>query len=77
MDANIIFGKALGLGSGWKVVNSEMNVEGRELKLWLDFDAGSQFACSECEEFCPVHYWNSPGKMDAMGAVNRWSWLVS
>ena len=55
MDANTLFGKALGLGSGWKVVNSEMNVEGQQLKLWLDFEAGSQFACSECEEYCPVH----------------------
>jgi transposase len=36
-------------------VNSEMNVEGQQLKLWLDFEAGSQFACSECEEYCPVH----------------------
>ena len=26
MDANILFGKALGLGSGWKVVKSEMDV---------------------------------------------------
>ena len=32
-----------------------MNVEGQQLKLWLDFEAGSQFACSECEEYCPVH----------------------
>lgn len=36
-------------------MNSEMNVEGQQLKLWLDFEAGSQFACSECEEYCPVH----------------------
>ena len=36
MEANVLFGKALGLGSGWKVVKSEMDV-GRELKIWLDF----------------------------------------
>ena len=38
MDANVLFGKALGLGDGWKVVKSEMDVEGRQLKLWLDFE---------------------------------------
>ena len=31
MDANVLFSKALGLGSGWKVVKSEMDVGGREL----------------------------------------------
>ena len=55
MDANVLFGKALGLGDGWKVVKSEMDVEGRQLKLWLDFEKGSQFACPECGEYCPVH----------------------
>ena len=55
MDANILFGQALGLGSGWKVVNSEMDVAGRKLRLWLDFEPGSQFACPECGEYCPVH----------------------
>ena len=55
MDANTLFGMALGLGSGWKVMKSEMNVEGQQLKLWLDFEAGSQFACSECGDYCPVH----------------------
>ena len=46
---------ALGLGNAWKVVKSEMNIERRELKLWLDFERGVQFVCSECGEFCPVH----------------------
>ena len=55
MDANNLFGMALGLGSGWKVVKSEMDVEGRRLRLWLDFEAGSRFACPECGEWCPVH----------------------
>ena len=55
MDANVLFSKALGLGSGWKVVKSEMDVGGRELKLWLDFEPGSQFACPQCGEFCAVH----------------------
>ena len=47
--------KPLGLGSGWKVVKSEMDVGGRELKIWLDFESGSQFACPRCEKFSPVH----------------------
>ena len=55
MDANVLFGKALGLGSGWKVVKSEMDVGGRELKIWLDFESGSQFACPRCEKFSAVH----------------------
>lgn len=55
MDANMLFGKALGLGDGWKVVESEMDVEGRQLKLRLDFAKGLQFACPECGEYCPVH----------------------
>ena len=55
MDANVLFGKALGLGSVWKVVKSEMDVAGRELKIWLDFETGSQFACPQCGKFSPVH----------------------
>jgi transposase len=55
MDANILFGQALGLGSGWKVVKSEMDVGARELRLWLDFELGSQFACPRCGNYCPVH----------------------
>ena len=55
MEANLLFEQALGLGNGWNVVKSEMNVESRQLKLWLDFQAGSQFACPRCGEYCPVH----------------------
>ena len=55
MDANVLFGKALGLGSGWKVVKSEMDIAGRELKIWLDFESGSQFACPQCGKFSAVH----------------------
>ena len=55
MDANVLFGKALGLGSGWKVVKSEMDVAGRELKIWLDFESGSQFACPQCGKFSALH----------------------
>lgn len=55
MDANLLFERALGLGNGWKVVKSEMNVAERRLRLWLDFEAGVQFACPQCEQWCPVH----------------------
>ena len=55
MEANQLFSMALGLGNAWRVVKSEMKVENRELKLWLDFESGLQFACPECGEFCPVH----------------------
>jgi transposase len=55
MEANLLFARALGLGNGWKVIKSEMNVEGRRLGLWLDFEAGAQFACPQCEQWCPVH----------------------
>jgi len=55
MDANILFGQALGLDKGWKVVKSEMDVTGRQLRLWLDFEAGSPFACPQCGRSCPVH----------------------
>ena len=55
MDANRLFEMALGLGNGWKVVKSEMVVETRQLRIWLDFQAGSQFACPECGEYCGVY----------------------
>lgn len=55
MDANLLFGQALGLGDGWKVVHSEMDVAARQLRLWLDFTKGAHHACPECGEYCPVH----------------------
>jgi transposase len=30
-------------------------VPGRQLRLWLDFAAGSQFVCPQCGEWCGVH----------------------
>jgi hypothetical protein len=55
VDANVLFGKALGLSIGLKVLKSEMDLAGRELKIWLDFESGSPFACPRCGAFCPVH----------------------
>ena len=36
VDANKLFEMALGVGNGWQVVKSEMDVEGRPLQLWLE-----------------------------------------
>jgi transposase len=55
MQENILFGQALGLGNGWKVTKSEMDVAGQQLNLWLDFERGAYFACPKCGEYCPVH----------------------
>jgi transposase len=55
MDANILFSQALGLGNAWKVIKSEMDVENRRLRLWLDFEAGCQFPCPQCQQSCSVH----------------------
>lgn len=55
MDANKLFGIALGLGNGWSVVESEIDVDAKRLKIRLDFQAGAHFACPECGEYCPVH----------------------
>lgn len=55
MDANILFSQALGLGNAWKVIKSEMDVENRRLRLWLDFEAGCQFPCPQCQQSCAVH----------------------
>lgn len=46
---------ALGLGNGWKVVKSEMDISEGLLKIWLDFESGSQFCCPKCGEFSSVH----------------------
>lgn len=55
MEANLLFGQALGLTGGWKVVESQMNAAGRELRLKLDFEPGSRFGCPSCGASCPVH----------------------
>jgi transposase len=55
MDANLLFSQALGLGNAWKVTKSEMDVENRRLRLWLDFETGCQFPCPQCQRSCAVH----------------------
>lgn len=44
MDANTLFSQALGLGDQWNVVKSEMVAPQRQLRLKLDFPAGTKFA---------------------------------
>lgn len=55
MNANALFEQALGLGNGWKVVGSSIDVDTKRLDLKLDFAHGSQFPCPKCGAFCPVH----------------------
>lgn len=55
MDANTLFSQALGLGAQWNVFKSEMDVPQRQLRLELDFPAGTKFACPRCGQLCAVH----------------------
>ena len=55
MDANTLFSQALGLGGQWNVIKSEMDVPQRQLRLELDFPAGTKFACPRCGQLCAVH----------------------
>lgn len=43
-----LFRVALGLAEPWIVSKIEFSDEHHQLDLWLDFPAGSQFACPEC-----------------------------
>jgi len=55
MEANQLFQLALGMGAEWKVVKSEIDMEGKTLKLSLDFQPGSQFACPQCGKLCRAY----------------------
>jgi len=55
MDANTLFSQAPGLGAQWNVIKSEMDVPQRQLRLELDFPAGTKFACPCCGQLCAVH----------------------
>jgi transposase len=51
-----LFQLALGLTSPWKVMRSEFDAAGGRLDLYVDFPAGSRFACAQCgREDCAVH----------------------
>jgi len=44
-----LFRAALGLAEPWVVSKIEFSEDQRQLELWLDFPAGSRFACPECK----------------------------
>ena len=50
-----LFRLALGLAEPWRVVKIEFSDEKHQLDLWLDFPAGSRFACPVCEAACGVY----------------------
>ena len=52
MQMNELFRVALGLEKPWVVGKIEFSVENNQLDLWLDFPAGSLFACPECGKSC-------------------------
>lgn len=48
MQIEELFRIALGLESPWRVARVQFTEEAQRLELWLDFPAGSRFACPEC-----------------------------
>lgn len=53
---NELFTIALGIAEPWTVVRVEFSEQEQQLELWLDFPAGSSFACPECGRVgCKVH----------------------
>jgi transposase len=50
-----LFRLALGLAEPWQVVKIEFSDEQHQLDLWLDFPAGSRFACPACQGSCGVY----------------------
>ena len=55
MDANTLFSQAPGFGAQRKLVKSELDLTQRQLRLALDFPAGTKFARSRCGQLCAVH----------------------
>ncbi len=55
MDERGLFTMALGLTPPWEVVDIDFDAERHRLDLYLDFPAGSRFACPQCEVACGVH----------------------
>ena len=50
-----LFRVALGLAEPWRVSQIEFSEEEHQLDLWLDFPAGSRFACPHCASACGVY----------------------
>jgi transposase len=55
MDTNKLFTMALGLADQWKVTNSELVEETKQLEIQVEFKTGSKFSCPDCGTGCPVH----------------------
>ena len=50
-----LFRLALGLAEPWRVVKIAFSDEQHRLDLWLDFPAGSRFACPACGQGAGVY----------------------
>lgn len=50
-----LFQLALGLTPPWKVTKTRLTPEEDQLEIWIDFDAGSRFACPQCKAGCPAY----------------------
>src|SRR5262245_5234180 len=48
MEDRDLFGLALGLQKPWYIDRVTLDVQGRELKLWIDFERGGEFVCPDC-----------------------------
>jgi transposase len=48
MQERELFGVALGLAEPWFVDRITLDVENRELRIWIDFRAGAEFPCPNC-----------------------------
>lgn len=56
MNTNDLFRIALGIAAPWTVSRIAFSEDQQQLDLYLDFPAGSRFACPECGSGgCPVH----------------------
>src|SRR5712691_9543623 len=48
MEDHELFALALGLVNPWYVDRVTLDIEGRSLKIWIDFERGGVFACPDC-----------------------------
>jgi transposase len=48
MEDRELFGLALGLQKPWFIDRLTLDVPGRELNIWIDFERGGEFACPDC-----------------------------
>jgi transposase len=55
MQMDELFRVALGLDKPWVVSKIDFSADQHQLDLWLDFPAGSLFACPQCGKSCGVY----------------------